>query len=575
MKMPWNRTAKDEPVYAPPTKTVDYSDLTKMMKDLGYGIVFDKDGKPVAIPSNLTPTELSEFGSRWSALLAGDSGTADGREGRLKTYAKMDISGAESAMVLDTYADELTVNPGNLDPIIIDIDNPKAKKEIMYVLERNNVLGSVREDIRNLAKNGDMIYKIFTTSGRIEITPPSEKDPHLSVDHLKNCFKKEDIILDHNTAIDYELEGLRSRVYRCKIRNKSTLEYSVDGDEVLDPWEYSLFSVRSRDSFPYGSSILEKMRVPYEQLVILEQFLAISRANKVDKLAISLPSMGSDPSSILAKLTTLKSTLKSIILGSPGNRMTRPQDSSLTEYLWLPEGFKAERMSTSVDLASTADVEYFRDKFYNASRLPKGYFLSDQSAQRGAALKQQDIKFARSLLPLGAAYVDGMTRLCYLIGFLLGYNISNMNIKVRLATSPYLTSEALQAYKDALTLIDTYNNTRRNANPAFYMTDSIFTSLASSFGLPDNIFKYRIPSATMPTGESPGGGLTGDLGGGTYGDDSLGYDDNPVYRGDGTVPGISGTDSEDDENGGEEAEPQKASTTVVKRPRLLEHVIRL
>ena len=570
MRMPWQK--KDEPVYSPPNKTVEYDALSKMMKDLGYGIVFDKEGKPVAVPSNLTPTEIAEFGSQWSALLSGDNASADGREGRLKTYAKMDISGAESAMVLDTYADELTVNPGNLDPILIDIDNPKAKRDIMYVLERNNILSSVREDIRNIAKNGDMIYKLSTTSGRINVTSPDEKDPRLAIDHLSNAFKKEDLIIDHSTAIDYELEGLRSRVYRCRIRNTSTLEHSIDGDEILDPWEYALFSVKSRDSFPYGTSILEKMRVPYEQLVILEQFLAISRANKVDKIAVSLPSMGTDPSSVLARLTTLKSTLKSIILGAQGGRLTRPQDSNLTEYLWVPEGFKVERLSTSVDLASTADVEYFRDKFYNASRLPKGYFLSDQAAQRGSALKQQDIKFARSLLPLGTAYVDGMTRLCYLVGFLLGYNISKLNIKCRLATSPYLTSEALQAYKDSLALIDAYNNTRRNANPSFYMTDSIFTSLASSFGLPDSIFKYRIPSATLPTGDAgPGGGSDLELGDDTYGSSSLGYDDNPVYRGDGTVPGISGTDSGDDE----EAEPQTASTTVSMRPRLLEHVVRL
>jgi hypothetical protein len=143
--------------------------------------------------------------------------------------------------------------------------------------------------------------------------------------------------------------------------------------------------------------------------------------------------------------------------------MTRNQDVGLTEWLYVPDTFKIEKLATSTDVGGVADAEFFRDKLYNASRLPKGFFVVGEAtgAQRPMSLRQQDLKFARSLIPVSEAYCRGLVRLVQLLVFYLGGDIATAKVEVSMKKSAYISSDLLAVYKDALSLVDAQNSLRK------------------------------------------------------------------------------------------------------------------
>lgn len=472
-------------------KGPDYSDMKDLLQQVGYKLVVGPDGTTIPMPADLDPSDnvqLENMHDKWSMINSSAIDLVGNRIKRLNAYKKMDRSGSECSLTLDVLADEVVnITDYSDSSLSIQISDSTLRGKVMQILSDNNVLDNIRSDIRALVKNGDYVYTVTRTGGNraIQITEEDAKNGA----SLKVPLSPEDLVIQYHDSADYTLEGSKHRVYKLKIEQvhqDSSLPYRMDD---FDPWEFSLFSINSRDTYPYGLSELEKMRLPWEKLTILEELLAITRANRLDRIAISVPGTKGDPASVLARLSQMKNTIRSIVLGSSGNRLSRNQDTGMTEYLWIPEGFKAEKLSTSLEVSTIEDVEYFRDKLINASRLPKGFFLASEGngQQRPLSLRQQDIKFARSLIPVGEAYCVGMKKLITLLVFYLGGDISRIKIDVKFKKSPYISGELMQTYKDAYDIVRTYKELKSQFSEETEITDVDMKRLLDLIGMPHEL----------------------------------------------------------------------------------------
>jgi hypothetical protein len=464
------------------------ADLVNLADKMGYDVIVGRDGQVVPVPRDVGKDDINTgFASKWDRLWDKSGAKANNRDARMQSYERMDSAGAEGAVVLDCYADEvLTIVDSMKNSIMIKISDKQIREKVMRVLEMNGILASAREDVRSLCKNGDFVYIVHAAEGK-ELRQIEESTAETGV-KIDAPLRPEDVFVTFMPGSHYKVDASPSKIFRLT-PNEAQPDATIDRD--LKPWEFAFFSIRNRDTYPYGMSILEKMRVPFEQLVVLEQLLAVTRANRMDRIAVSVPGIGGDPSSTLARLSALKNTIKTIVLGAVGGaqRLTRNQDISMTEYLWVPEGFKVEKLATSIEAGTVEDVEYFRDKLYNASRMPKGFFLaSDGSGQtRPMTLKQQDIKFARTLIPVQDAFCLGFRQLVTLIAFYVGADISTLEVDVSIKKSPYISGELVETYQDVMNLVNNYISLRTVTDKEYQITKAEIKRLCDLVGAPYEI----------------------------------------------------------------------------------------
>lgn len=457
-------------------------DFKTLLTQYGIDVVVTPQGELVPMPAGATESEVRSFAERWQSISENLGATATNRDLRLKAYEQMDASGGEPSIVLDTYADEVvSIVDYSEASLQISISDEKLRKKVFQVLRRNKVLDSLRSDIRSMCQDGDFAYALTDRKGErlVELTLNAAK----SGNAFANPYSPEDLLVHPLSASQYELEADLQEAWKL-IPGQGA---SFLKEKSVYPWEFALFSIPDRRTFPYGLSQLEKMREPWDKLRVLEELLAVTRANKMDRIAFTVPGLKGDPSSVMNRLSQVKNSIKNIILGHGStDRISRNKDTGMTEWLWMPEGYEVKRLSTSIDVSSTEDVEYFRDKLINASRLPKGFFLASEAGQtpRPMSLRQQDIKFARSLIPIGEAYCRGLEKLLYLISFYLGAQLNSLNIRVTFKKSPYLAEELVNTYDGVYNIIEKYLTLRSLAGLPAPLTDVDLKRILDLVGAP-------------------------------------------------------------------------------------------
>lgn len=482
------------------TTGVDYSDLVKFASQMGYSVTRDPSGTLVPVPRDTGPqTDILSLTEQYGSLSNIEPAAAQNREVRFRTYDRMDSQGGEGVIVLNTYADEVVYSSSNSkEPIKIQVTDNSLLPKIRQCLEVNSIMSSVREDVRSIAKYGDMAYCVLPRYGvnLMQLTGDSDKDmKNLStVTKIAVPLRPEDLVIRPIPSPQYDLVGLSNIVYQLKIKEESIQFRQMYSQTTFLPWEFALFSIKSRDTFPYGLSKLEPLRNPWEQLAVVEQLLAITRANRIDKINVAVPVGASDVMTSLRKLTNVRSFLKTIMLGAGapggmfGSRMTRNQSAPMTEYLFTPDTFKVDRLSTSLEIGGIEDVEYFRDKVINTSCIPKAFFLADGTDTRPGSLHQQDLRFARTIQPISEAYCKGLEGLITLIAFYLGADMSKFRVKVSMTPAPYVSQELLETFERVLGCYDTYISLKQKINPDYKPSDEDMRQLLGIMDLPQELF---------------------------------------------------------------------------------------
>lgn len=420
----------------------DKEALSSVMASLGLELTDDKSHvafKPQGFEAiNYQPVNFDIFGENDSFLgwwkeagYVEPKANEPARKKRYKDYEFMSSNSDIASLALETYVDEsLATARSNEDFVKFEVMkdgkvDDSLSKEVTDELRQSGILTNV-----------DGILEGMVTYG----------------DHFVRVFLKDEKILLHTLTDPTKFE--RVDFPNTDIPKKFLLE-----NKELYPWEVIHFKLITSDRrfLPYGKSGIERMRSSYKQLLINESLLALSRASKIERLIVRVPVAGTTPTAIFGKLMQSRSLIKNAIFGAPtSSSKSKSRPTALTEILFLPSNIKGEgsydldRIGSTIDITSVEDVEYFQDKLYNSSRMPRGYFKSDESYQGYRKLQLQDLKFSRFIIKIQKSFAVSCL---YFAKIVLGVRKKweeGMEIKAIYKLAAPMASEELSGMRDAV-----------------------------------------------------------------------------------------------------------------------------
>ena len=366
-------------------------------------------------------------------------------------------------------------------------NNKEAEKKVLDILQKNEIISSAdkptitRSEIRELAKFGDRYYKLIKDGKKDNLKIVKIKHPHLI-----------SLLLD--------FPSLRTIGFRAK------------RDEFW-PWEFVHMKIPDASFDPYGRSILEPMRAPFQQILINESLLALSRASKVERIVIRVPTTTKNPTSAFSSLMNARSILKNAIFGTSGSGKAKARVSGLTDILWLPSGqeYDIDKLQSSIDVTNIEDVEFFRDKFLTGTRLPKSFLLADDTDRlTEGVLSAQDLKFARALMPVQFGYTEGLTKLITMVLIVEGFDIEKISVEVSMRKPQAVMNSIIKNASESIgfvqEMIDSVARATGNEDGGVIGRKSWAKIMSTVTGLPVkflNLFaKPEAPEVPVGTGTS-------------------------------------------------------------------------
>jgi hypothetical protein len=480
------------------TVTLSPDRIAGLAGRLGLQVVQADDGSYVSLPPNIDLSNQQgeiklQFIDHWLEETVGKSRVENERNRRVQTYKIMDDAMAEACISLDTYADECLAVGFVEDPIAIKFNDRAVGAQVMAVLDKNEIIKRSRSYIRNQIKYGDLGIKI-----ELPRPEPETDVTDIGLEYIDPLQWEAVIPKDGgHLAVGYRLDDKFNRW----VKNPTS---SGRRKKILQPWEFVQMTVFDQDFRPYGRSLLEGMRIDFDHLVTLEALLALSRASRVERLVLKIPTGSTNPVQAAQKIQALKAQFKNIIFKDTSlGTKTYGKTPGLTDVLFMPsdQGFAAEKLSSNVDLSSVEDVEYFRDKAIQSSGIPKGYLLADRTAtDRGSALQAQDVVFARKLIHYQNAWSEGLVRLCLVIAtYVAKADISNFEVTVGIKKPPQLALTMIDGYakiaETAGLLINTWRTSSATTDPQSGQPvmpaaqGDLYANLLVTLGMPRNVAK--------------------------------------------------------------------------------------
>lgn len=437
---------------------ISYDALQGLAKKHGFFVAQTNDGEYISVPTshkylsrdlNLYDNFMetySAFNKNYETLL-----------GTYKTFDLMDENLAEIGLILDTYAAEVLSQGFIENPIKITVSNTKAQDVLHKVFARNHILSRSFSILRNLAKYGNF--------GMI-LSYPALEQRLLSGDSID--IDQIDVTEDLNIAfINPKYYKINTDVYGNVINYQTTkVDTYIDGhdespfnNKIWQPWQFTAFKLDDDMTDPYGKSMLWNMRSAFDQLTTLEALLGISRASNIQRVVFHVPlPNGMGILDAAEALNAFKSNFLNSSFTDQGSVRNGRKIPGANAILVLPETHDGKKVNidtleAKIDLSSTEDVEYFLNKLLNSSTLSKGYLNGDETITTSQTLEAQDLKLRRTLLPLRTGYLNGLMYLAENVLTHAGYDVSKLEIKIRLNQPIQISADTLDKYSNISDLL--------------------------------------------------------------------------------------------------------------------------
>lgn len=451
---------------------ISYNTLRGLAKKHGFAIGQTKSGNYVSIPLSAKYNDFNEnyvslydsfmetytyFSKNYATLLAA-----------YRTFDLMDENLAEVGTILDTYVAEVLSQGFADNPLKITISDSKAQSLVEKILYKNKIYQKLPNITRSLAKYGN--YGMVLHYPYLNKWLDMEKHPDFTqIDVLEDLnirfvnpkyFKVNTD--EYMNVINYETTDENTYVARPQTAGANNIV------NVWQPWQFVHFLLADEITEPYGKSMLWSMRSAFDQLSTLEALLGISRASKIQRLVfwVPLPRDTAITDSYGYMNEFRSNYLNSIFTDAPGAKAGRKIPGA-TSILTLPkaaDGTKVDidHIEANIDLSSTEDVDYFKDKIYNNSKLPKGYLVGEDVITTAQTLEAQDLKLKRALIPLKKGLIEGIMNLVENILTHCGYDVSKLDVKVSLNEPIQVPADVISKYSDIADLLKSFKEVNPN-----------------------------------------------------------------------------------------------------------------
>ena len=362
-------------------------------------------------------------------------------------YESMEYS-PEISAALDIYAEESTT-PDQDGHIIKIYSESKRIKQVLTDLfvSKLDINTNLPMWTRNTCKFGDnFIYlKLDTEKGVVGC----QQLPNIQIERLERGMR------------------FQPDKYSQEMENDALKFVWKEKNMEFNTWEVGHFRLLGDDrKLPYGTSMLEKARRIWKQLLLCEDAMLIYRVSRAPERRVFKVFVGNmDDKDVDAYVQRVASKFKrdQVVDNKTGNVDMRYNQLAVDQDFFIPVRDPAatnpiETLAGAQNLAEIADIEYIQKKLVTALRIPKAYLGFEEAIGGGNNLSLLDIRFARTINKIQKSMLAELNKIAIIHLFLLGFEDELTNFSLGLNNpskqgellSLEVWKEKILLYKDAV-----------------------------------------------------------------------------------------------------------------------------
>jgi hypothetical protein len=366
-------------------------------------------------------------------------------------YESMEYT-PEISAALDIYGEESTTVDQNGFMLQIYSESKRIKSILADLF--NNAL-DINTNLpmwtRNTCKYGDnFVYlKLDAEKGIIGCM----QLPNIEIERLERGMAAKSANVDEPV----ENKGLR---FKWKAK-----------DMEFNTWEMAHFRLLGDDrKLPYGTSMLEKARRIWKQLLLSEDAMLIYRTSRAPERRVFKVYVGNmDDKDVEPYVQRVANKFKrnQVVDSQTGNVDMRFNQMAVDQDYFIPVRDPAapspiDTLPGAQNLAEIADIEYIQKKLLTALRVPKAFLGFEEPVGGGKDLSLMDIRFARTINRIQKCMIAELNKIAIIHLFLLGFEDELSNFTLSL-TNPSSQADLLKVdiwkekmllYKDAVAGIE-------------------------------------------------------------------------------------------------------------------------
>lgn len=385
-------------------------------------------------------------------------------QSREQVYKLLDTMSEDSTVsaILEIYAEDTTETNDHGDKVWVESSDNDTVKYVQYLLDSMDINKHIYKWVYSLCKYGDVYIRLYKESeyNDDDIIPKDDehdvrkmgnKPPKLDEDLLIKVDKKSDHFVNYvamypNPAEMFELTrfgktygyiqaetmatqmpkdpltGYMMPFYKYSFKRNDVKIYPpsnfvhgcLEDNSTRTPEKVSIFREDdTEESEPYtyevrrGQSLLYNTFKIWRELSLLENSLLLNRITKSSITRVISVQIGDMPEpQVRPYIQKIKSLIE--------QKSALNKDDSMSEYtnpgpvennIYMPVRGDQGAISTSqiggdVDVKSLADVDYFKEKYFSAVKIPKQYLANTDDStgfNGGTSLSLISSRYAKTI----------------------------------------------------------------------------------------------------------------------------------------------------------------------------------
>ena len=357
-------------------------------------------------------------------------------------YESMEFTPEVSA-ALDIYAEESTTMSEKGEILTIYSESDRIKSILQDLFHtKMDINTNLQMWARGMSKYGDdFVYlKIDPEKGIVGV----QQLPNIEIERIEGASTK--------TSGPHDIK-VPTRELRFQWKNKD-LEFQA--------WEVAHFRLLGDDrKLPYGTSMLDKIRRIWKQLLLAEDAMLIYRTSRAPERRVFKIFVGNmDDKDIESYVQKVANKFKRSPISDPRNGQVdmRYNQMAVDQDYFVPvrdasQTMPIETLPGAQNLGEIADIEYIQKKMLAALRIPKAFLGFEEVVGDGKNLALMDIRFSRTINKIQKSLIQELNKVALIHLYLLGMEDELNNFTLSL-TNPSAQSDLLrlEQWKEKVTL---------------------------------------------------------------------------------------------------------------------------
>jgi len=360
-------------------------------------------------------------------------------------YESMEFT-PEISAALDIYAEESTTMSEKGEILTIYSESKRIQSILTELFNSTlDINTNLQMWTRGMCKYGDdFVYlKVDPEKGIVGV----QQLPNIEIERIEGAAAK-----TPNQAGN-QATKVPSRELRFGWKNKD-LEFQA--------WEIAHFRLLGDDrKLPYGTSMLDKIRRIWKQLLLAEDAMLIYRTSRAPERRVFKIFVGNmDDKDIEPYVQRVANKFKrdQVVDQRNGNVDMRYNQMAVDQDYFIPVRDPAatnpiETLPGAQNLGEIADIEYIQKKLLAALRIPKAFLGFEEVVGDGKNLALMDIRFSRTINRIQKSLIQELNKIALVHLYLLGLEDELHNFTLTLS-NPSAQSDLLriEQWKEKITL---------------------------------------------------------------------------------------------------------------------------